>query len=536
MNTKMKSRNRFVLIIIAAWALFVAIILIASAYIAVSGIADLEKRLAADNTNRVFRILVSNFSYIYSLNADLAYWDDTYNFIQKPNTNYIEKNFSTDFFKDNKLNSIILLDKVGNVVWSKGFDLTKKISVEPPKEIIVFFKQNSLRMLANREDYNNSINEPYGLGGFLKIPNTNDIAYFAINYISDTDETKTKSGAMIFGKIITSDFLKRMSEEFNYNISILPINEFSQAPQNKNILAALLKTDSVHTETVDENTLRSFKVLKDLTFKPIAVVQVEFPRTLYNQTRESSSHNRLVLMGFSILVMLGISALIYSFFRKQDLMTRSFERFVPRQLIELLQKHEIMDVQLGNNLEKTISVLFMDIRNFTTISEGLSPQENFDFINTVLKEIAPVVANNNGFIDKYIGDAIMALFPKEDSSADDAVRSAMFILDEMDKINYTGKVKLPSPVKIGIGINTGKAIVGIIGAEGRLEGTVISDAINTAARIQNLTKNYEFPLLISEETYKAMKHPEYYDITHVDDVSVKGKTTKVSIYKVDKRR
>lgn len=531
----MKSRTAVIATIILAWILLVSIIFFVSSYISVVGLKELEKEAAVDDTNRVYRILVSNFENIFSLNYDAAFWDETYAFVQKQNKDYLEKNFSEDLFKDYKLNYVIFLNKSGELVWSFGYDLIKKSKIEVPSDLIDYFKTNSLNLLKNKEDYNDLEKKPEGVGGFLKTSDAN-VLYFALNNIKDSEDTKPFMGFLIYGKILTPDLLKRLSNDFNYHISLIPISDFTKTSENKEIFSTLTATnDSVYTKAVNENSLVGYRLLQDVSFNPIAVIQVEFPRTLYMQSRKTSFYNRLMLLAFSLAIMLGLSSLLYYFFKRQDLLTSAFERFVPRQLIDLLQKKDIIEVNLGNSSERTVSVLFMDIRNFTTISESLSPQDNFDFINTILKEIAPMIGNNGGFIDKYIGDAIMALFPHTETNADDAVRAGMMILDEMDKLNYTGKLKTASPVKVGIGINTGNAIFGIIGASGRLEATVISDSINTASRIEPLTKTYQCPMLISEETYRAMKHPEYYSIAHVDDVQVKGKSVKTSIYKVEKR-
>lgn len=533
----MKSRSLTIMGIILAWVIFVVIILAASAYISVFGFAQLEQRSAVEDSNRVFRILISNFDNINLLNQDSAYWDDTYEFVEKQNKSFIEKNYSEDFFKDQKINYLIFVNTAGDIVWSKGYDLVKKVYAEIPQEVLDFFKKNSIHMLRNAEDYNSYVKKGDGLGGFLKTSDgINNIAYFALNDIKDSNDTKPSRGAMIYGRVLTPEFLKRLSDDFNYQISLVPLSTFTDTQENKKILDTISADDSTYTKVSNDDALTTFRVLKDFTSKTIATLRVDLPRTLYNQSRETSFRNRLILMAFSLIALIAMSALVFLFFRKQDVITKAFERFVPHQLIELLKKKDITDVSLGNSSERIITVLFMDIRNFTTISEGLSPQDNFEFLNTILKDIAPIIANNNGFIDKFIGDAIMAIFPKAESNADDAIRAGMMILDELDKINYTVKMKIAEPVKIGIGINSGKSILGIIGASGRLEGTVISDVINTASRIQSLTKKYECPMLISEQTYKALKSPEFFAIIHIEDVQLKGKSEVTSIYKVEKRR
>lgn len=519
----MNSRTKFLLAIIGAWILFVLALLMISSTISRSGLAELEERSAVADTNRVYHIINSNLQNIYSLNLDSSYWDDTYNYVEKRNNDFTEKNFPDDILKDYKINYVLILNKNNEVVWSKGFDLIKKVNEKVPDAFVDFFKKNSLALLKNKEDYNTIDPKLDGVAGFIQTDG-NKIDYFALNYIKDTNDAKPYNGFMIYGKYLSPELFAQLSKEFDYKIALLPV---SDAVENK---------EGVFTKPVNDDLIKASKVIRDINSKPIGMLEVELPRTLYNQSRDSSFWQRLMLLVFALGAMGALSALIYHFFNKHDRLTKAFERFVPHKLIELLQKKDIIEVNLGNSSERVVSVLFMDIRNFTAISEGMSPQDNFDLVNVILKDIAPIIDENNGFIDKYIGDCIMALFHKRESHADDAIRAGMLILDEIDKLNYTGKLTLPSPLQVGVGINTGNSILGIIGASGRLEGTVISDTINTASRIQSLTKTYEHAILISEETFKDMKHPEYYTITHVDDVQIRGKSVKTSIYKVEKRK
>jgi class 3 adenylate cyclase len=134
-----------------------------------------------------------------------------------------------------------------------------------------------------------------------------------------------------------------------------------------------------------------------------------------------------------------------------------------------------------------MSILFSDIRSFTTLSESMMPDENFAFINAYLERMGPVIRDHNGFIDKYIGDAIMALF----KNADDALRAGLAMLDTLDQFNAGRRAAGQQPIAIGIGINTGSLMLGTIGERHRMDGTVISDAVNLAARVESLTKDYK---------------------------------------------
>ncbi len=204
-------------------------------------------------------------------------------------------------------------------------------------------------------------------------------------------------------------------------------------------------------------------------------------------------------------------------------------RFVPEKFIELLEKESIIDVNLGDLIEREMSVLFSDIRSFTSLSERLSPEDNFKLINAYLSRMTPVITENNGFIDKYIGDAIMALFPR---NPDEAVKAAIMMLNTLNEYNIKREASGYLPLKIGIGINTGKLMLGTVGDQDHLEGTVISDAVNLASRIEELTKIYQIPLLISEYTFARLQFKNDYAIRLIDRVQVKGRLESVSVYEV----
>ncbi len=154
-----------------------------------------------------------------------------------------------------------------------------------------------------------------------------------------------------------------------------------------------------------------------------------------------------------------------------------------------------------------MSILFADIRDFTTLSERMTPEENFKFINAYLSHMEPAILDNNGFIDKYIGDAIMALFSR---SADDAIKAGIDMLHRLAKYNTKRTNPERPPIQIGIGINTGSLMLGTVGGQTRMDGTVIGDAVNLASRLEALTKHYGVSLLISHHTFQCLRHPVEY--------------------------
>jgi predicted ATPase/class 3 adenylate cyclase/tRNA A-37 threonylcarbamoyl transferase component Bud32 len=216
-------------------------------------------------------------------------------------------------------------------------------------------------------------------------------------------------------------------------------------------------------------------------------------------------------------------------YRHQVQLNEAYERFVPQQFLRFLEKKSIIDVQLGDHVQTEMTVLFSDIRSFTTLSERLTPEENFNFLNHYLNQMEPLILEHHGFIDKYIGDSIMSLF---DKGADDAVNAGIAMLNQLAAYNEDRAEQGEAPIEIGIGINSGRLMLGTLGGHHRMDSTVISDAVNLASRIEGLTKTYGTCLLISEHTYLQLKDPQRYLVRIIDRVRVKGKSELVSIYEV----
>ena len=226
-------------------------------------------------------------------------------------------------------------------------------------------------------------------------------------------------------------------------------------------------------------------------------------------------------------------------FSKEELLTRikahirlakinqAYGRFVPHEFLHFLKKESIVEVQLGDSLEMEMTVLFSDIRNFTAMSEGMSTRDNFNFVNAYFGQMGPVVRKHGGFIDKYIGDAIMALFPND---ADSAVQAAIEMFRILPDYNRARQERNRPPINFGVGIHTGHLMLGTVGEQDRMESTVISDAVNLASRLEGLTKHYGVNIIISEVTKNALKND--YKLRFLDKVEVRGKKQPVGIYEV----
>lgn len=207
----------------------------------------------------------------------------------------------------------------------------------------------------------------------------------------------------------------------------------------------------------------------------------------------------------------------------------AYGRFVPHEFLRFLERESIVDVQLGDQVQKEMTVLFSDIRSFTSISEKMSPKENFDFLNACLSQVSPVIRNHNGFIDKYIGDAIMALFPQ---TANDAVQAAIDMQKQVSLYNCYLQENGGKSIAIGIGLHTGTLMLGTVGESERMETTVISDAVNLASRLEGLTKIYGVDILISEQTCNRLDNRLKENCRFLGRVTVKGKSQAVDIFEI----
>lgn len=196
--------------------------------------------------------------------------------------------------------------------------------------------------------------------------------------------------------------------------------------------------------------------------------------------------------------------------------------------------HEIISNPHITNAKKSkMTVLFTDLRNFTSLSENMEPEETVLFLNDYFASMIKIIKANGGIIDKFIGDAIMAVwgapYPSEED-AQNAVKACLEMRETLKEINQKRALTGLAPIEMGMGLHTGEAVSGVIGSDERLEYTVIGDTVNTASRIESATKEFKTDILMSETTQKEIKlfHPTQF----LGDVSLKGKQEKVSLYRL----
>ncbi|MFN3491816.1 MAG: adenylate/guanylate cyclase domain-containing protein, partial [Anaerolineales bacterium] len=208
-----------------------------------------------------------------------------------------------------------------------------------------------------------------------------------------------------------------------------------------------------------------------------------------------------------------------------------FSRFISPEMVDQMVATQDLD---SLNKRSNITILFSDIRGFTTLSEKMTPEGVVALLNPYLEVMSKVIYKHGGTVDKYEGDAIIAFFGEPVHYEDHAMRALNAALD-MRKALYEMREKWakegkPSQIEMGIGLNSGEVFVGLVGSEQRINYTVIGDNANLASRLQDLTKTYSWPILISESTYQEVKNE--YDVEFADAVTVKGKTQAVNVYKV----
>ena len=236
-----------------------------------------------------------------------------------------------------------------------------------------------------------------------------------------------------------------------------------------------------------------------------------------------------------LIVLLFATATLVSYFfthSEKRYLKVAFQHYVPPAVVEDLVA-DAGALRLGGE-KRELTVLFSDIRGFTTLSEGLQPEELVKLMNEYFTVMTDLVFTHRGSLDKYIGDAIMAVYGAPVVESDHpalACRSALDMMRALDELQKKWQAAGLPKIGIGVGINTGQVVVGNMGSATRFNYTVVGDAVNLASRIESLNKNYGTSILISEYTYERVKG-EFSDVREVDSVKVRGREQPVRLYEL----
>ncbi|MEW9797342.1 adenylate/guanylate cyclase domain-containing protein [Alteromonas sp. CYL-A6] len=217
-------------------------------------------------------------------------------------------------------------------------------------------------------------------------------------------------------------------------------------------------------------------------------------------------------------------------------LSQTFQKFVPRQFVEHFAKHGSRTLELGHADEDEVAILFCDIRGFTGLSERMQPHELMKFLNSYFLRMNDPIHNNQGFIDKFIGDAIMALFDHPDGDAGDkatdAVNAALDLRSALTTYNsHRAKSGYPA-INVGIGIHFGPVILGTVGSDDRMDTTVIGDSVNIACRLEALAPVYGADIVISAQVLETIGNKRTLHTRLIDWVRIKGRTAPLEIYEV----
>lgn len=228
--------------------------------------------------------------------------------------------------------------------------------------------------------------------------------------------------------------------------------------------------------------------------------------------------------GFNVM-----SGYLRKYIRDIKNLTDACFHFVPEQFFKFLRKDSILEVRLGDQHKEDMCILVAQIRFFDTISNQMTPEENFNFINEFLKRMGPVVRQNNGIVDKYYGGGLRALFPAE---ADDVLQCAVEMRRELEEFNRQLSFAGRKTVDMGIGIHRGSVMLGIIGEERRLEGTAISDNVNIASALKNLSGKLAAEILTTAETLDALDDKKMFPHRSLGLVVIEGLSEVLHLYDV----
>ncbi|MDX1961446.1 MAG: AAA family ATPase [Leptospiraceae bacterium] len=334
-----------------------------------------------------------------------------------------------------------------------------------------------------------------------------------------------------FQMIAISDINKNISR-IGVNVSLDEGTEFPRSIINfviRTKQALVIEDASIH------ETYKNDEYISTNQIKSILCIPIQFLGDLFgiiylenNLTSGALSHERVELLKM-LSSQISISYNNAKIYGELESMAESFARFVPRQFLEFLGKNRIQDISIGDAKRHRMTILFSDIRNFTGLSEKLAENDTFEFLNSYMRVMEPVIQKHQGFIDKFIGDAIMALFP---DSPNNAVKASIEMKEALAKFNTDRRKEGKEDIQFGVGLHVGEIMLGTIGTSTRLETTVVGDAVNLASRLESMTKVIQTSVLISDSVAKEIPIEDQLYIREIGLVKVKGKEKSILLYEL----
>lgn len=216
-----------------------------------------------------------------------------------------------------------------------------------------------------------------------------------------------------------------------------------------------------------------------------------------------------------------------------EALSEKFRLFVPDQMLHRIAPKGLESIQLGNAFESDLTILFCDIRDFTTIVESQEALQTFNWLNAFFTALNQAISNHNGFIDKYLGDAVMAVFDHDQTHVVDGLNAAIAISRAIQEFNQQyAQFNLDQPIRIGIGLHSGRGVIGTVGANQRMDPTVIGDVVNTAARLEELTKVYNCEIISSEAVVDRLPSNHPFTIRWLEQMAPRGKKKALNLYEV----
>lgn len=286
----------------------------------------------------------------------------------------------------------------------------------------------------------------------------------------------------------------------------------------------------------DDSHLKSVEVMgDDFLTKPIQMELVlkKISRTLkLKQMRDGAYQARLLAQANEIQTIQDTHRRqMMAAWKISKALAEKFYSFVPRQFLSRVAPRGVESLQVGNANEFDMTILFCDIREFTAIAETQQARDTFAWLNVFFENINQAVMNHNGFVDKYLGDAVMAVFDRDAAHAMDALAATAQICDSLEAFNRERhQYALNDPIRIGIGVHSGLGLIGTVGANQRMDTTVVGDVVNTASRLENLTKVYHCSVVMSETVIDRLPTDHPFAYRWLDLVIPRGKKKQLNIY------